>query len=159
MRTIARMSRRWQIVTVLAAQLSLAAGIIHFIVMPEHFAEWWGYGAFFLVLAAAQIVYAELLLYCPRPSLFLAGILGNLCVIALWAWARAVAVPLFGPGVGEREAVGTIDLVSKGVELALMAVLTALLWSYESVAPAPRTDDSSPANTAGNMRLTPGREP
>src|SRR5438552_1002849 len=125
MHTIARMRRRWQIVTVLAAQLSLAAGVIHFIVMPAHFAEWWGYGVFFLVLATAQIVYAELIMYCPRPSLFLVGILGNLCIIAFWAWTRAVAVPVFGPGAGEREAVGTIDLISKGVELALMMVLTA----------------------------------
>ena len=145
MHTIACMSHRWQIVTVIAAQLSLAAGVIHFIIMPEHFAEWWGYGAFFLVLAAAQILYAELLLYCPRPSLFLVGILGNLCVIALWAWTRTVAVPLFGPGAGEPEAVATIDIISKGVELALMIVLTALL----------RSGEPSPTNDAANTHLMP----
>ncbi len=30
------------------AALSLLAALIHLWVMPEHFEEWWGYGAFFL---------------------------------------------------------------------------------------------------------------
>ena len=29
----------------------------HLWVMPEHFGEWWGYGAFFLVAACAQLLY------------------------------------------------------------------------------------------------------
>ncbi len=157
--TIAAMSRRGQIVTVLAAQLSLAAGVIHFIVMPEHFAAWWGYGVFFLVVATAQIVYAEVLLYCPRPSLFLAGVLGNLCVIALWAWTRTVTVPFFGPGAGEREAVGMIDVISKGVELTLMVLLTALLHSGEPIRPSVQRDAPSPITSAANHHLTPVREP
>ena len=39
-----------------AATLSLLAGLIHLWVTPEHFEEWWGYGAFFLVAGAAQIL-------------------------------------------------------------------------------------------------------
>jgi hypothetical protein len=35
------------------AALSLLAGLIHLGVMPEHFEEWWGYSAFFLVAAVA----------------------------------------------------------------------------------------------------------
>ncbi len=31
-----------------AAGLSVAAALLHFWVTPEHFEEWWGYGAFFL---------------------------------------------------------------------------------------------------------------
>ena len=41
-----------------AASLSLVAALIHLWVAPEHFGEWWGYGAFFLVAAAAQLLYA-----------------------------------------------------------------------------------------------------
>jgi hypothetical protein len=44
------------------AVLSLIAGLIHLWVMPEHLEECWGYGAFFLVAAVAQVVYAPLLL-------------------------------------------------------------------------------------------------
>jgi hypothetical protein len=36
-----------------AAALSLLAAAIHLWVAPEHFEEWWGYGAFFVVLAVA----------------------------------------------------------------------------------------------------------
>ena len=38
-----------------AAALSLLAALIHLWVMPEHFEEWWGYGAFFFVAAAVQL--------------------------------------------------------------------------------------------------------
>lgn len=44
------------------AVLSALAALIHLWVMPEHFGEWWGYGAFFLVAACAQLPYAPLLL-------------------------------------------------------------------------------------------------
>ena len=44
------------------AALSLIAGLIHLLVMPEHFEEWWGYGTFFLVAAVAQIGYVPILL-------------------------------------------------------------------------------------------------
>ena len=45
-----------------AAGLSVFAAAIHIWVVPEHLQEWWGYGAFFLVLAAAQALYAGLIL-------------------------------------------------------------------------------------------------
>src|SRR4028118_116517 len=37
-----------------AAALSLAAALIHVWAMPEHFREWWAYGALFLLAALAQ---------------------------------------------------------------------------------------------------------
>ena len=36
-----------------AAALSLIASLVHVWIMPEHFAEWWGYGLFFLISAVA----------------------------------------------------------------------------------------------------------
>jgi hypothetical protein len=101
--------------------------------MPEHFAEWWGYGAFFLVAATAQAVYAVLL---PRgqPSWLLwAGIVGNLAIIALWAVTRTVGIPFFGPHAGEVEEIGAIDVVSKIVEAFLIAVLVVVLRAGRSV--------------------------
>jgi hypothetical protein len=40
----------------LAGALSLGAAIVHALVIPEHFDELDGYGAFFLVVAIAQAV-------------------------------------------------------------------------------------------------------
>ncbi len=48
-----------------AATLSIVAGYIHFLVMPEHFAEWWGYGVVFLAIALAQVAYGGVLLLRP----------------------------------------------------------------------------------------------
>src|SRR5918911_173768 len=40
-----------------AAMCCLGAGVVHLLVAPEHFQEWWGYGCFFLVLATFQTLY------------------------------------------------------------------------------------------------------
>jgi hypothetical protein len=123
-----------------AAALSLLAAAIHFWVMPEHFEEWWGYGAFFLVVAVAQAGYAVVLLRRPADHrLIWAGLLGNLAIIALWAWTRTVGIPLFGPHAGEVEEIGAIDVASKIVEALLLACLVVLL----------RDDTRTPQASAG----------
>jgi hypothetical protein len=119
--------------TILAAILSAIAALIHYSVMPEHFAEWWGYGAFFLVAATAQAVYAVWLLR-ERPSWLLwAGIVGNLAIIALWSVTRTIGIPLFGPHAGEVETIGAIDVVSKIAEALLIAILAVLLRTDQPV--------------------------
>lgn len=113
-----------------AAALSIVAGYIHVVVMPTHFKEWWGYGTFFLTVAIAQVLYGGVLLVRSQHSLLVAGIVGNLALIALWLWTRMIGIPLVGPGAGEREAVESIDLVSKAVEVALVVLLAALVRSH-----------------------------
>jgi hypothetical protein len=98
-----------------AALLSLVAAVIHVWVMPEHFEEWWGYGLFFLVSAAAQ------------ATLLRVGIIGNLVIIALWVVTRTIGIPVFGPHAGEIEELGAIDIASKLVEVLLVILLAALL--------------------------------
>jgi hypothetical protein len=73
-----------------AAALSLLAALIHLWVMPEHFEEWWGYGAFFLVTAASQVLYAPLVLLWPTRMVLLSGIAGNLAIVALYLLTRTV---------------------------------------------------------------------
>ena len=58
----------------------LVAALIHLRVMPEHFEEWWGYGAFFLVSALAQALYAPLVLRRPNRMVLLLGVGGNLAI-------------------------------------------------------------------------------
>jgi len=87
--------------------------------MPEHFEEWWGYGAFFLVAASAQVVYVPLLL----------GIAGNSAIVLLYLLTRVVGIPLFGPEAGEVEGVGIIDVCATSSEVAIVVALGALvLW-------------------------------
>jgi hypothetical protein len=110
-----------------AAVLSLIAAVIHVWVMPEHFEEWWGYGVFFLVAAVAQALYAVVVLRTPTPTVLRVGIIGNLLIVALWVITRTVGIPFFGPHAGEVEEVGTIDVVSKLVEVLLVVLLGVLL--------------------------------
>jgi hypothetical protein len=66
------------------ATLSALEALIHLRVMPEHFGAWWGYGAFFLVAACAQLLYAVLLLRKPNRTVLLFGIIGNSAIVLLW---------------------------------------------------------------------------
>lgn len=131
------------------ARLSALAGIVHMLAMPEHLREWWGYGAFFLVAAGAQLYYAMAMLCIahdarslgagarhPAPgwtwstrSLIGAGIAGNAAIIALYVVTRTVGIPALGPAAGQVEPVTPLSVVSKGAELALVGVLAAMLAS------------------------------
>ena len=110
-----------------AAVLSLLAALIHLWVTPEHFEEWWGYGAFFLVAALAQALYAPLVVVWPTRIVLLLGIGGNLTIVVLYLLTRTVGIPLFGPGAGEVEGVSFIDLCATTSEVGIAVALGALL--------------------------------
>jgi hypothetical protein len=84
-----------------AALLSVVAALAHLWAMPEHFREWWGYGAFFLVVALAQGLYGLGLLRWPSRALFVAGLAGNLAVLGLFGVVHTRGIPFFGPHAGE----------------------------------------------------------
>ena len=83
-----------------AAALSLLAALIHLWVTPEHFEEWWGYGAFFLVAALAQMLYAPLVLVWPTRTVLLLGIGGNLAIVVLYLLTRTGVSLCSGRGSG-----------------------------------------------------------
>jgi hypothetical protein len=112
-----------------AAALSLLAALIHFWVIPEHFEEWWGYGAFFVVAATAQSLYAVALLRWPSQKLLLLGIVGNSLIILMYLLTRVIGIPFFGPEAGKVEAVGIIDVCATASEAVLIIVLGTLLLS------------------------------
>ena len=120
------------------AGLSVMAGIIHVVAIPEHFEEWVGYGLFFLVAAVAQLLYPFILLTeGPNRALVLAGILGNGFIIGLYILTRTAGIP-FGPEAGEVEPIQALDALSKVAELALILCLLLL-----------RRTSSPPVQTAG----------
>jgi hypothetical protein len=109
------------------AALSLLAGLIHLWVMPEHFEEWWGYGTFFLVTAAVQVLYAPLVLVWPTRMVLLLGISGNLAIVGMYLLTRTVGIPLLGPGAGEVEGFGLVDVCATASEVGIAVALGAAL--------------------------------
>lgn len=118
-----------------AAILSFAAGGLHLMAGPEHLLEWWAYGLFFFAAAAIQAAYGLVLFtqgiegwggwHAVRDRVYLAGIFGNLAIIALWIVSRTVGVPV-GPESFEPESFGVLDGASKAVEVVLVALLLRL---------------------------------
>jgi FtsP/CotA-like multicopper oxidase with cupredoxin domain len=131
---------RWRRLTNVAAGLSVMAALIHIWVAPQHFEEWWGYGAFFVVAAVVQGLYGLALLRWPRPSVYFVGIAGNLAIVVLYLVTRTAGVPFFGPHAGEVEGIGAVDLTSTVAEVALVGALAALWWFIRRPeAPSPLT--------------------
>ncbi len=110
-----------------AASLSLIAALIHLWVTPEHFEEWWGYGAFFLVAAVAQLLYVPIMLRRPSRTVLLAGIAGNLAIVVLYLLTRTVGIPLLGPEAGKVEGVGLADAGATASEVGIALALGAVL--------------------------------
>ena len=106
--------------TVLAV-CSIAAGLIHAAVVREHLEEDWVFGAFFIVVAALQIVWAiPISLDVSVIPFASAGILGSGALVALWAVSRTASLPI-GPGAWMPEPVQTLDVSATVLELVLVA--------------------------------------
>ena len=123
----------------LAVMLSAYAALLHNWVLPEHYREWWGYGLYFLVAAAAQGFGAGLLLFWPRRWVLLLGILGNSAILVLYAITRTVGIPVFGPAAGQVEPVGPLDLATAAAELGLVIVLVQLVRKRPRARPTARS--------------------
>jgi hypothetical protein len=101
------------------ALLSMGAAVIHFVVVPGHWDEYWGQGLFFIIAAIAQLLWAVWVVVAPSRLLYLAGAAGNAAIVALWIVTRTYGVPA-GPGAGEREAVEFADTLATVFELLLV---------------------------------------
>ncbi|HET9690119.1 MAG TPA: hypothetical protein VFP61_03130 [Acidimicrobiales bacterium] len=107
----------------MAAAATVAAAMVHLVVMPEHFGESWLYGVFFLLAASVQVGWAALLVCRPDRGLLGAGLAGSVTIVALWAATRVTALAPLG-----AEAVGTLDVVATACEaLAAAGAAAALL--------------------------------
>lgn len=125
----------------LAGALSLLAAFVHGGLTPEHFTEWWGYGAFFAVAATAQALLGLALLLdaVPDPrarrAVWRLGLVGQLLLVAMYVLTRTVGIPLVGPSAGSIEEVAPIDVLAVGMELACAGLLA---WVSFARAPAGR---------------------
>ena len=105
-----------------AAALAVAAGA-HLAAFPGHRSEGVPAGGFFLAVAVLQLAAAMTILPGAGRRIRAAMIVGNVALIALWAWSRTAGVPV-GPHPGNAEAVGPLDLTAVAAQLlAVVAVL------------------------------------
>ncbi|HVA08424.1 MAG TPA: hypothetical protein VNG12_16945 [Acidimicrobiales bacterium] len=111
----------------------MAAAIVHFAVTPEHFAQSWLYGAFFLCAASVQVIVAVLLLVRPARQLLTAVAAGSICIVALWVVSRVVGVPV-GPDNGATEPFGTLDVLATIAELvtATSCIVAVLVHRFQA---------------------------
>jgi hypothetical protein len=109
------------------AALSVGAAAIHFAVVFEHFVEYTLYGAFFLVISWAQLIWPAVLLWRPSRLWLWLGIAGNAIIIAVYVASRTVGLP-FGPDLHNTESVGALDVVSCALEFLLIVGCAVLLW-------------------------------
>lgn len=129
---------------VLAATL-VGAAAIHLAVVPEHLTEWTAAGAFFLVLAVAELVAAAGVLRRLRGDLRLVvGV--SVVPLLLWLVSRTVGMPI-GPDPGTPEAVGPSDVVCCLLEAAALVAVAALTTS------TPRPEAPPPVTTGRVLLL------
>jgi FtsP/CotA-like multicopper oxidase with cupredoxin domain len=108
-----------------AALFTLAAGLIHLAVAPEHLREYVPFGVFFLVVGSAQIVLAVELASRPTRRLALLVAASSALLIGLWIVSRTVGLPV-GPHPGEPEDIGLPDVLCNLLELLSLPILLAL---------------------------------
>lgn len=112
------------------AVASAGAAAIHFAVIEQHFAEYWLFGVFFVVVAAAQLGWVVAVVSNPTRMVYVVGALGNTLIAVTWVVSRTTGVP-FGPEAGEPEPVGIADVVSTALELAVVVGTLLLLRGNE----------------------------
>lgn len=113
--------------TRLVGAFAVAAGVIHAVALVQHFSEAYLYGVFFAIVAASQLAWGSWLYRHPDDRRFLAaGATANIAIVAIWALSRTTGVPLI-PQVGQAEAFGLLDLLATCDELAIAALVIAIL--------------------------------
>jgi hypothetical protein len=106
--------------------LSMAAALIHLAVIEQHWAEYWLYGAFFVVVGLAQLAWAVAIPSTPTRLLLWAGVVGNALVVITWIVTRTVG-SLIGPQASTPARVGFGDLVTTVMQVLIVAGGVGLL--------------------------------
>lgn len=101
-----------------------AAGVIHLVVAPQHYAHAPAHGIFFVVAGLAEIAWAIVFLRQPTQQVYYAGLLLTGGLIVLWLVTRIIPAPFHG----HAEAVdlgGTVCKISELVGLAALLLVAA----------------------------------
>src|SRR5204862_4669026 len=93
----------------IAASLSVAAGVIHLVMVPSHAGESLAEGIAFALSGWFQILTAWLLLTRLVRQLLAPIAVANVTFIGAWVVSRTVGIPL-GAHAGHAETVGFVDV-------------------------------------------------
>lgn len=115
------------LVQVTVAVVTAGAALIHFVVIQEHWEEYWLFGLFFAVVGCLQTLGAFVVLARPSREAYGAIALGSMALIALWWWSRVVGMPI-GPDRGMLEEARLIDIVSTEFEVVGLIGALMLMW-------------------------------
>ena len=118
---------RRDILIIALAFLSVAAALVHFAVIEQHFTEYWLYGAFFVAVGLFELVWAFLALAAPSRVLYWASVIVNTLTITAYVITRTAGL-LVGPSANETEKIGFGDLTATGFEAFLVAGSLLLLF-------------------------------
>ncbi len=108
----------------------MVGGLIHFILVQDHFTESAAAGLFFLILASLQVSFAFALGRHRETFLLHAAVASALVSVLIYAFTRVVAAPF----AAEAEGVDGYGFVDKLAELVAVAALFRLLWAQPPVA-------------------------
>jgi len=100
--------------------LSMATALIHFAVIEQHWATYWLYGAFFILVGSAQLAWALAITAAPMRRLLWGGVAGNALVVLTWIVTRTVGAPA-GPDATVPERAGFGDLVATIMQVLIVA--------------------------------------
>ena len=125
----------------------MGAAAIHFAVAPSHFAEYVGFGVFFVAIAWFQSAWAVVAANRDGRNLRIAGFVVNGLVIAIWIWSRTVGLPI-GPEPGVPEEILASDALATAFEVLLV------FWIGRSFVRVPGGDGRSHGPVVATSVLT-----
>jgi hypothetical protein len=110
------------------AWASMAAALIHFAVVKQHFSAFYLYGLFFIAVSCGELVWAILVVAMRSRAVLVAGLVGNAALVATWIVTRTYGA-LIGPEATSRATVGFGDLVATFLEVTVVVGCLVLLRS------------------------------
>jgi hypothetical protein len=120
------------------ALFSAAAGFVHAVVTPEHFAEAGVVGVFFVAVTVGQMAVVVAALNRPSWALWVSAAVGNAAMVGIWVLSRTIGVPI-GPEPWTPEAVGLLDLACAAYEIAIVVGCLGLARTSLVVGYSPAT--------------------
>lgn len=108
------------------------SGVVHLLIVPEHFSHGDVHVGFFIFIGVAQLMWAVAFWWHSSGILYRAGLALSGGTIILWALTRLVSVPL----APEVQAINTFLIVSKSAELIGFFALLAWSWRGLGLGPA-----------------------
>ncbi len=105
-----------------AALLIALAGVIHLVIVPQHWAHAPAHGSFFTLVGIAEIAWGTTVWRRPSATLYHIGGVGVGGLVVLWGITRLLPAP-YGHGPEPVETFGIVCKVSEGLGMAVLAIL------------------------------------